>query len=203
MLFIESILYEGGAYHNLELHQKRLNRTLKAFMSKPKTTHLQRILPDLKLDGKYKVRVVYTIANQCEAGYDIEYSEYVPKKIKTLEIINSKNFDYSFKYEDRSHINTLVKKSRADDIIIAINNQLTDSSYSNIVFWDGSHWITPSTPLLEGVRRQQLLSQGKIKEASISTSDLNTFEKVSLINAMLDLEEVEIPIIQVSKQVSI
>ena len=193
MRFIESILYEKGAYENLDLHQRRLSRTLENYLTKPKTYPLSSILPDLKLEGKYKVRVVYNVAPE-GITYDVEYAAYLPRKIKTLEVIHSAPFDYSLKYESRDHINNLLKKTKADDIIIAIDGKITDSSYSNLAFWDGDQWVTPNTPLLKGVRRELLLDRKKIKEAPIRTSDLGAFEKVSLINAMLDLEEVEVPI---------
>ncbi|MBC6399615.1 MAG: aminotransferase class IV [Ekhidna sp.] len=186
MRFIESILFVNGKYHNLDLHQKRMVQTFDRFMPGASSHQLEDILPKFALDGRYKVRVVY------DADYDIEVSAYHPKKITSLKVIESGHFDYSYKFENRSHINELLNQSKADDIIISIDGQVTDSSYSNLVFWDGRDWFTPDTPLLNGVKRQQLLKEKRIKEASISVNDLQTFQKVSLINAMLDPGEVEI-----------
>ena len=191
MRFIESILFRDGVYHNLELHQERLDRTFDQFMPAIQSHDLAKILPPLNLEGTYKVRVVYD-ADVEDAEYDLEFSEYVPRKIESLQVVESKVFDYSFKYEDRTTINQLVKQAEADDIIISINEKITDGSYFNLAFWDGNEWLTPDTPLLNGVRRQQLLKEGTIKEAPISVKDLAAFEKVSLINAMLDLEEIEL-----------
>ncbi|MEM0942076.1 MAG: aminotransferase class IV [Bacteroidota bacterium] len=93
----------------------------------------------------------------------------------------------------------MVAKSCADDIIITIiiDEKVTDGSYFNLVFWDGNKWITPDAPLLNGVRRQQLLAANKIKEAPISIADLSAFEKVSLINAMLSIGTIELSMEQV------
>jgi 4-amino-4-deoxychorismate lyase len=76
----------------------------------------------------------------------------------------------------------------ADEILIIKNGFVTDTSFSNIVFFDGIKWITPSTYLLNGTQRQQLLQQGAIIEEEIRPSDLKHFRFAKLINAMLDLE---------------
>ncbi|MEO9483495.1 MAG: aminotransferase class IV [Ekhidna sp.] len=192
MRFIESILFRDGSYHNLSLHQERIDRTFSRYAPHTDVHHLMRILPDLKMSGVYKVRMIYEASAE-DAKFDLEFAEYFPRKIKTLEIVKSKPIDYALKYEDRGEINNLLETSRADDIIISVNDGLTDGSYFNLAFWDGSAWFTPKNPLLKGVRRTQLIQEGKLKEREILVSDLRLFEKVSLINAMLDLGELEIP----------
>ena len=199
MRFIESILLKNGQYINLHLHQQRIDHVFQRFASSDKSHDLNRILPKLDMEGSYKVRLVYDLDTE-EAEYDLEFSEYRARKIKSLEVVHSQPFDYSMKFEDRTKINKLVKKSDADDIIIAINGKVTDGSYFNVTFWTGNEWITPDTPLLKGVRRTQLLQEGKIKEAPVLIADLGAFEKVSLINAMLDLGELEVPLSGVLKR---
>ena len=199
MRFIESILFKNGSYINLEGHQTRFDQTLKEHMEIEKGYLLEDILPHLKFQGRYKVKVLYEIVDQKEVKFDIAFSRYITREIKTLQLVSTKAFNYSFKYENRDHINELLRQSKTDDVIISINNMITDSSYSNLVFWDGKEWITPDTPLLNGVRRQLLLRQKRIKEAPLRISDLGAFEKVSLINAMLDLEEVEVPFSHILK----
>ena len=82
-----------------------------------------------------------------------------------------------------------------DEIIIVQNGQITDTSYSNLVFFDGEKWITPTTYLLNGTMRQSLLQTKQIIEKPIQVEDLNRFESFKLINAMMDLEESpELPI---------
>ncbi|MEM6816611.1 MAG: aminotransferase class IV [Bacteroidota bacterium] len=201
MRFIESVLYRDGAYHNLSLHQERINRTFNRFMPGIESQDLLKILPKSVLKGTYKVRLVYNV-DQEDVNYDLEFSEYIPRTIRSLQVMESSSFDYSFKFEDRSKINEMVAKSYADDIIITIDEKVTDGSYFNLVFWDGNKWITPDTPLLNGVRRQQLLAENKIKEVPISIADLSAFKKVSLINAMLNIGTVELLMDQVSMSFS-
>lgn len=194
MRFIESILFKDGVYINLPLHQARVDRVFDRFAPGNESHNLYSILPDLKMQEICKLRLVYDTENET---FDLDFSEYQARKIETLEILHSKTFDYSLKYENRDHINALVSKSAADDIIISIDDHLTDGSYFNLAFWDGNEWFTPDTPLLKGVRRTQLINEERIKESEIQISDLSSFSKVSLINAMIDLEELELPIDQI------
>ncbi|WP_425390200.1 aminotransferase class IV [Ekhidna sp.] len=193
MRFIESILLRDGNYINLELHQQRMDNTFKTYAAEELSHDLIQILPHIKLEGTYKVRLIYDLDSE-DAEYDIEFAAYHPRKIESLQVVSSKPFDYAFKYEDRNHINKLISQSSADDILIAINDRITDGSYFNLALWDGEAWLTPDSFLLNGVRRQQLLNEAKIKESTIQIQDLKNFERISLINAMMDLGELELPI---------
>ena len=82
------------------------------------------------------------------------------------------------------------KRGLCDDIIIVKNGNLTDSSYSNLAFNDGSKWITPSTPLLTGTRRGQLIESGELYEEELKVSDLKYFHSCSLINALNGIGEI-------------
>lgn len=191
MRFIESILFQNDTYINIALHQQRMNRVFEFYQIDAIPHDLSKILPPLTLQGTYKVRLVYDMDDE-DATYDIQVSPYTPRKIQTLQVVHSEPFDYSMKYENRETINTLCTTSTSDDIIIAIQDKITDGSYFNLAFWDGKTWHTPNTPLLQGVRRTQLLNEGKIVETSIRVSDIASFKKVSLINAMIDLGELEV-----------
>ena len=86
-----------------------------------------------------------------------------------------------------------------DDIIIVKDGLITDASYANLIFWDGENWFTPNTPLLKGVQREKLLKDGLIQEKEIKPSDLASYQKVALINAMLDFKDkIELSIDHVS-----
>jgi len=187
MNFIESIKYENGIYENLDLHQERIDRTFKFHFPKFSSHNLQIQLPKLAIEGTYKVRVIYD-----NEKVNVEYAKYIPRKIESLEVIHG-SLTYPFKYEKRDQFEQLRKESFADDVIICVEDNVTDSSYANLVFWDGIEWFTPETFLLNGVKRQQLLLEAKIKEAPIQKNDIGAFKKVSLINAMLDLGDLEIP----------
>ena len=143
-------------------------------------------LPDFSEIGKHKFRFEYD-----SASYQLESEVYQPKSIQTIKLVEA-NLDYNFKFIDRSGLQNLLDQSQADEIIIVKNGLVTDSSYSNLAFFDGSGWWTPERPLLAGIRRASLLDRGKIKTIKIRIDDLLKYEKVSLVNAMLDLDELTI-----------
>jgi 4-amino-4-deoxychorismate lyase len=57
-----------------------------------------------------------------------------------------------------------------------------------VAFFDGSSWLTPSTPLLPGTQRAFLLENGVIHEAALQEIDLTGFSHIKLFNAMMDWE---------------
>ncbi len=188
--FLESICYEKNTYPLLELHQQRLNRVFDEYFPMYSPHNLKVSLPALNSSNVRKVRVIYD-----GISYSITHEEYQIRPIKSIQLIRSDPFDYGFKYEDRSKLNSLFElRGKADDILIIKNGMVTDSYYANPVFWDGKEWFVPKTYLLNGVRRQHLLRTGQVREMNIGAVDLQNFEKVSLVNAMMDLGEVEIQI---------
>ena len=199
--FIETIKLADGNYKLIDYHDKRMNATIVHFFNIDCGKSLTDFLPDAKTyrQGIYKCRVVYS-----SNTFDIEITPYFKRKIKRLKIVNLDTyqflspgglFDYSFKYEDRSFINSLLKGlDDATDILIAKNGLITDTSFSNVILFDGNKWITPDAFLLNGVKRRYLLDCGIISEGTVSVKGLKDFQKISLINAMLEPGDIEIDI---------
>lgn len=188
--FIETVKIENGIIRNPDLHQGRINYTMKAFYPKS-TIHINELnIPDNHQSGIFKLRIVYSDKIQY-----IEFLPYKKKMVRSLKIVNSDNIDYNYKYLDRSKIEELFsKRENCDDVIIIQNGLATDSSYSNLVFYDGCKHFTPMSPLLNGTKRQQLISQGSIIPIDIKAENFHNYQSVSLINCMIELEEVEIDI---------
>ena len=120
----------------------------------------------------------------------IDFETYSPRRVHTLKLVDGSGIDYTFKYADRDKLIQLQQsKGTCDEILIYQNGRITDTSYSNVVFYDGNQYITPSTYLLNGTKRRYLLERGIIKEQDIGLGDLPRFRYLFLINAMLDLED--------------
>ena len=81
------------------------------------------------------------------------------------------------------------KRGECDDIVIVKNGYLADTSISNLVFFNGTDWITPEKPLLAGVTRERLLAEGRIRTGNIRVTDLDQYTGCKLINAMRYPEE--------------
>mgnify|MGYP000884377633 CR=1 FL=1 len=94
------------------------------------------------------------------------------------------------KLTDRSGIDrAFAVRGNCDDVLMAKNGLLTDTSYCNILLFDGIDWITPLQPLLTGVQREYLLHEKIIKFGEIHLKDLNNYKSLMLVNAMLVFNE--------------
>ncbi|MFZ4400730.1 MAG: aminotransferase class IV [Bacteroidales bacterium] len=190
---LETIKVKNGELHNVNLHNERLNRSrLELFDIEDKIKLENEIFISYEMrKGNYKCRIIY------EKNIEkIELTPYKIPKINSLKIVHLDSIQYSYKFENREAINQLyLQKEQCDDILIVRNGMITDTSFCNIIFNDGNKLITPSTPLLKGVKREQLLREGKITENEIKLTDIHLFKKAFLINAMIELEDnVEISI---------
>jgi putative chorismate binding enzyme len=194
--FIESIKLLNGDVYHLAYHQERVCRTFSHFFPSEKVLSLQEIISKIALPaiGKYKIRIVYSKDNLI-----VEIHPYHIKPINTIKCVNADEYDYSYKFLNREFLNTLKQTSGADEVIFLKNGKVTDSSYANIIFFDGKQWLTPSFFLLNGTCRQRLLNEGKITEVPIHYTDIQNFEQIGFINAMLDIGEFNLPISKLVK----
>ena len=159
--FIESIKVEDQKIFLLDLHQKRVNETFSHF-GKQGSLDLGKIFQDMEHDedGLYKLKITYDL----DRNFSKMMIPYAISEISEVQLVENNSYDYSFKFADRKELEHMKLKSKADEIIIVKNNHLTDTSYSNVLFKKGKEWFTPKTYLLNGVQRQNLLKQKKIKE---------------------------------------
>ncbi|HAW05010.1 aminotransferase class IV [Saprospiraceae bacterium] len=187
-LLIESIKIFNGRIYNLRRHENRIQRSRVALISKDITPIPLRKYIEIPIDlrqGLVKCRIVYK-----EDIQEVSYTPYLPNIIESLKLVESNLIDYQYKYLDRTHIKELyAQRGNCDDIIMVKDRMLTDSSYGNIALLKDGVWYTPSTCLLNGTRRQQLIDQGKILEADIPVVDIDQYEKICLFNAMIGLNK--------------
>ena len=185
--FVETICIENGKPRNLSYHVQRLNLTMRTFFPESKAIGEHELLTDIpNVQGLQKARVVYDENGITERSF----APYSIRKINSIAIVEGNDISYSWKSTDRTALMRLREKaSDYDEVIIIKNGCVTDTSYTNLCFFDGKEWLTPDTPLLRGTMRQKLLDEGIIREARILKTDLHKFQSVSLINAMMSLGE--------------
>lgn len=178
--FLETIAIIDKVPQHVEFHQKRIEKC--------SLVHLSPFLNIIKVPTfrKYKLSILYN-ETQIEK---FQLTPYSPSTIKKFKILIDNDIEYSFKYADRSQFDQLKSKAQGcDEVIIIKNGEVTDTTFSNLLFWDGVKWITPEHPLLKGTCRDRLLKNGLISTQKISVNQLSTFSKMMLINAMLDFDE--------------
>jgi len=186
---IETICFENGAFQRIPLHENRMNRSRYHLFGRTKQLSLNRLLciPESLIDQKTKCRVTYS--DQVE---EIEYEPYIPKKIRSLQLVRDDTIDYTFKLKDREQLNRLLnQRGHADEILIVKNGFITDTSYTNIAFLREGKWFTPASPLLSGTRREEYLQKNLLFPCMIRPDELHFYEEARLINAMLSLGDTE------------
>ena len=184
---VESIKIKNNRIFNIDFHNLRMNNSRKALFGSDDFIDLNKIikLPENINNEILKCRVIYK-----EEIIKVDFNVYKRRVINTLKLVYSENIEYKYKYEDRTQIKDLLKlKEQCDDILIVKDGRITDTSFSNIVFYDGIKLITPGFPILKGTKREKILKENKIIEGDIRVKDLKYFKKAILINCMLDLED--------------
>ena len=189
---IESIKLDDGRFLRLHYHQNRVDRSMEDLFQLKNAFNLSTELMNQKhpKSGLFKCRIVYE--KQIEA---IEFLPYEPRKIESLKVVHDQTIDYPYKFEDRTKIDALFEQRQfCDDVLIVKNGFVTDSSFSNIIFFDGYKWVTPNTPLLKGTMRQFLIEAAEIKEQPVTIQDIPSFKSFRLINSMLGFDGPEIEV---------
>lgn len=189
-------MLKNGWFHNLLLHEERMNDARKTLFGSKDFIELEDILHDAlqeymkgkdeeMLSGKIKCRVLFQDKIQ-----SIEFEPYKMRTLKSLKLVTDDQVEYKYKTTDRAKLMQLfAKREGCDDVIIVKNGLITDCSASNIVFLDSDVWVTPRQPLLKGTKRQLLINLGLVKEMDITPFDMQKFTKARLVNAMIDFED--------------
>lgn len=184
--FIETIRVENGIASLLERHQRRMELTFEAFQ-KENSIDLKEVIHTLEVpsNGLFKWRLLYDL----DGNFSSELLPYQVFKFKDFQLVSGDDVDYHFKYEDRMVLNQLKAQAEAQEIIIVKHGKITDTSFSNLLFKKGEHWFTPKSFLLNGVQRQYLLDEKKIREVEITLDNIAEFSHFQLINAMNRMNE--------------
>jgi 4-amino-4-deoxychorismate lyase len=190
---IESIRVENQQLQHIDYHNRRFNEAAKEMFGASASFRLEDVvlLPANLNNSRYKLRIAFD-----GESFEQELSPYDQKSIGYLKMVEVNHIDYHLKTENREAISqALAQRGTCDDILIVKNNCITDASFANVIFFDGTTWYTPDTPLLKGTQRQYLLDIGKIREMHIYANSIHQFSEFKLINAMIDFERaISLPI---------
>jgi len=183
---LETIKLENGELKNLFYHNLRLNAARIGLFNVNAGIQLEK---EIRIPHEYQ-----TGLHRCRVTFSrtidkIEFIPVHPRSFLRLKAVHHDLVDYQFKFADRTLLNELyAQRENADEIIIIKNGLVTDCTIGNLVFFTGTEWLTPDTPLLKGTQRQALLDRKLIMEKRISETDLFSFQQAGIINALYDLE---------------
>lgn len=177
MKYVETIKIVDGEVMNYAYHRQRAFNTNGAILPHFIT------VPDEYKKGMVKCRVVYD-----SIVHYIEFIPYTFPTIHSLQTVDVPHYFYENKYTDRQELQRLfAKRGICDDVLIAVNGKIADTSFCNVVFENNEGLFTPQRPLLKGVKRAVLLDKNIITTRDISIDQIGEYDRLHLINAMIDL----------------
>ncbi len=190
--FIETLAIRDGRPLLLNYHQRRLDRARRDFGLADRPLDLASTirLPASLSRGLAKCTVEYG-----DAVHEVRYQAYRRRLIRAFRWMDITENIYPYKFADRRFFNDLsVRLTEGEEIIFTLNGYIADTTFTNIVLYDGAdHW-TPAVPLLDGVKRSFYLDQKMIKTAHIRADQIGDFQQICLINALNDLSDYALPI---------
>ncbi|BAI80772.1 4-amino-4-deoxychorismate lyase [Deferribacter desulfuricans SSM1] len=198
---VETIKLKEGILQNIQFHNIRFYNTRKELFNISEYIRLEDIIYQNSppTAGIYKVRVLYD-----KQIHKIEFIKYKLPNINKLILINDEKIEYKYKFVDRTQFEVLKNNiGQNTEVIICQKGYITDTTFTNVAFYDGKKWFTPNTYLLKGTKREYYLENKIIYEEEIKIKDLKKFKKVALINAMIDLCELVLPIEAIENLTSI
>lgn len=203
-LLFETIKIVSKKMLNVSFHNERMNRSRYELFGCRDELNLNEVveIPNDITKEVYKCKVIYS-----DTIKDVEFRKYVPRKIDLLKLVYRDEINYTYKYLDRGVFEELLKINNCrenEDLLIVKNGKIADTTFSNVVLFDGKEWHTPLSPLLKGTKRAKLIFHKRILEKDILVEDLQHYEKLVLINAMLEFDPVNAKLVKdfvVSKKV--
>jgi len=195
-LLLETIRIDQGKPENIEAHEERISRSQIALEGHRLLCPLKEIFEETPppVSELYKARIEYD-----NDLYQIDYQKYSKANISSLHVYRDNSIYYPYKFANRYQLNRIKKICPEHaEVLIVVGDRITDSTFTNLAFWNGEKWLTPKYPLLPGTRRANLIDQGIIELNDIKINQLMDFEKVKLFNAMMSWDDaIEILISQV------
>lgn len=187
-LIFETVKWKDGVPCLLPWHQRRVEAAMNLHGAEgaavPDLAAVLAASPGPEGRGIYKCHITYDTQGRVRSP---SFEPYLPRMVKRLACVEIPRLDYSCKWEDRAELQAAgAGLGEGEEALILQHGLVTDTRYSNVVFGDGSFWVTPETFLLPGTKRAFLLARGAIEERSMRAEDIGKFRFCSLINAMLD-----------------
>jgi len=189
---LETMLLEDGEFFLLDRHLARLTDSANFFgfelLTEELTARLQRLAGEHN-NGRWKIRLLVSRNGNFEL-------EVLPANIEprirrvtfAADAVDSSNTLLFHKTTDRSAFNSSPELLREYDEVVFFNErgEVTESTNANVVLSaDDQMWTPPiDSGLLAGTFREQLLSEGVLKERVITVEELMKAREFFLINSV-------------------
>ena len=190
--FVETIRLQNHKLYNMYCHQMRYERTARHFFGDEyNVENLEKIAAGFAgNDGVNKVRIVY----DGSGIVSVACAQYQMRNKRSLRLVECDGIDYTYKYADRTALDNAMKlRGDCDNVVIVKDGLITDTSYTNIALYDGSRWLTPARPLLQGTALMRLSGEGKLTYRDIKAETVWDYSHIALFNSMIDFGKLVLP----------
>lgn len=197
---LESLLLQGGEYFLLTEHLKRLQDSVIYFNFSVNLDEVSQRLLQFANEcekGDYKVRLLLNRSGD----FSIESQEITPPKapfhVSLAERPVNKEHLYLYHKTTNREVYSQYQNqlSTVYDVLLWNEDQeLTEFTNGNVVLEiDGYFWTPPiDSGLLAGTFREHLLKEGKIKEKTLTITDLKKCTSIWFINSVRKWIQVEL-----------
>ena len=189
---LETLLLEDGEFFLLDRHLARLTDSANffgfEFLTEELTATLQRLAGEHN-NGCWRVRLLLSR----KGNFDLEVlpaniDSRIRRVTLAVDAVDSSNTLLFHKTTDRSAFNSSLKLLREYDEVVFFNErgEVTESMNANVVLSaDDQMWTPPiGSGLLAGTFREQLLSEGVLKERVMRVEELVKAREFFLINSV-------------------
>ncbi|CBG39806.1 bifunctional chorismate-binding protein/class IV aminotransferase [Helicobacter mustelae] len=186
---IETMRVRGGKIQNFSLHKKRLLKSVRYFgFCKPDLSKLS-----YGEDGVLRIEV------DKKGRIQQEFKKLVPIVSTEIKFALRQEWRNDFLHHKSSYApwyqearERIAKGEVFDCIFYNPDGEISEGARSNIILELDGMLYTPrkESGLLNGIMRQKLLKQGKIKERALYLSDLQAAQRIFCINALRGMVEV-------------
>ncbi|MEJ6000401.1 chorismate-binding protein [Paucibacter soli] len=193
---LETLRLEQGAYQRLPGHLARLQRTAQHFGLRLSLARVREALQALAAqhgEGVWRVRLTL----DAQGAVHAEALAYTPSPLPLrLALAPGPIASLGAAAEFVQHKTTRRelyeacardKPAAAFDVLLwNTQEELTECSFGNIALQIDGEWLTPAraSGLLPGVLREELLAQGRVREARLLKSDLARAQALAFFNSL-------------------
>ncbi|GMU86455.1 MAG: aminodeoxychorismate synthase, component I [Ignavibacteriales bacterium] len=194
-LIFETMYFDGESIPLLHLHLSRLKNAASFFLYRFDEMEIMRALQDNLLKGEETI-IKVLISKWGEVETLKRKYEKITRKLRIFLSsypVNSGDTELYFKSTLRGFYTLEYKQAlqRGYDEVIFMNElgRITEGSWTNFFYEMGGQLYTPeqSEGLLNGVLRQKMLSEKKLKERNITPAELSSCGSIYLGNSVRGL----------------
>ncbi|WP_051237301.1 chorismate-binding protein [Ottowia thiooxydans] len=190
---LETLRLSQGTLIHLEPHLDRMRASAAHFDFVWDDNTLQQALRDL-LDGhpvgEWRVRLLSHRNGQVQAqAFPLEASPAeVTVQLATRHAVGCDGDFFRHKTTRRAHYDAFAPTTPGvfDTLLWNEQGQLTEFTRGNVALKVAGEWLTPplSCGLLPGIGRGQLLKKGELREAVLTTEDLDQAQAIAFFNSL-------------------